>query len=116
MEQAEEVTRLEGMPVLAVYFVQDYVELFFGGPVLRALAEPVIEARGHVWRFPDTGSRDALCELIGATVVHVAVETDVAIRLEFDSGQKFTIPLDTDPPGVESAHFVDQKNDVLRIW
>jgi hypothetical protein len=59
---------LLGEPLNAVSFVMDYVELHFNGSYLRCLVPPVVERGGGVARFPEPGSRDALCAQIGAEV------------------------------------------------
>ena len=72
-------TRIESLlseQVNAVSFVMDYVEFHFNGPILRALSNPVVEYQGHRVRFPDAGSRDALCSLIGSDVASVNVRPD----------------------------------------
>ncbi len=59
---------LVGCEVSGVSFVRDHVEMLFDGPVLRSLASPMVREGDQVARFPEPGSRDALCRLIGRTV------------------------------------------------
>ena len=56
---------LVGEEFNAVAFVMDYVEFDFNGPILRALSPPRLEHEGGIFTFPEPGSRDALCSLIG---------------------------------------------------
>jgi hypothetical protein len=75
--------------------------------VLRALAHPSIEAEGTRTLFPEAGSRDALCGLIGEEVKSVEVHKGDCIELETRAGHTLTIPLDqANRRGPESAHFV----------
>ena len=43
--------RLVGEEVNAVSFVMDYVEFHFNGPVLRAIADPVVHRGQQWWQF-----------------------------------------------------------------
>ena len=69
---------LLGEPLSAVSFVMDYVELHFNGSYLRCLVPPVVEQGGRVARFPEPGSRDALCALIGPRCARSAPWTAVS--------------------------------------
>jgi hypothetical protein len=64
----QELKDLVGCELSTVAFVRDYVEFQFDGPVLRSLAPPVVVLDGIRHEFPQAGSRDALCELIGRPV------------------------------------------------
>lgn len=91
----------------AVSFVMDYVEFHFNGPVLRALCNPVLVYQGRRARFPDAGSRDALCSLIGSDVASVDVREHDRIELRTKQGHVLTIPLDdASYRGAEAAHFI----------
>lgn len=108
---------LVGRTVTAVCFVADYVDLTFDGPILRALTEPkVFQKHGGVLRFPNPGSRDALCSLIGRTAVSVTEDAS-EIRVNFDSGENFSIPLDMPSRvGPEAAHFVPEIGGPIQVW
>ena len=86
-------------------FVADYVELDFNGPVLRALAAPCMLRGGSQTRFPEPGSRDALCELI-QRVVESATEERGELRVRFEGGLSFVVPLANPGGGPEAAHFI----------
>jgi hypothetical protein len=103
----DDPTCLVGEELNAVAFVMDYVEFHFNGPVLRALADPAIESNGVRQRFPEPGSRDALCALIGTEVERVDVREGDCIELWTNVGHTLTIPLDEGSRiGSEAAHFV----------
>lgn len=114
------LAELVGLEVSAVSFVRDYVELHFDGPVLRSLSDPVVMSGRGEFRFPDIGSRDALCELIGREVV-AAVDEPMRLMLRFDEQSAFVIPTSSDVAGAEIAHlvpFIDGVHDTLgmSIW
>jgi len=84
---------LLGEPLSAVSFVMDYVELHFNGSYLRCLVPPVVEQGGRVARFPEPGSRDALCALIGAEVRAIGAVDGGELRVEFSDGALVTASL-----------------------
>lgn len=111
------LAELEGEVLNAVCFVMDYVEFHFNGPILRALVSPVITASGKEMIFPEPGSRDALCTLIGAEVLHVEVVEEDAIRLLLSEDRMLMIPLTlSQSTGPEAAHFVPGRNQPLQVW
>lgn len=115
------ISDLAGLDLSSVCFVRDYVEFHFDGPVLRALSDPAIDEPTRRVQFPEPGSRDVLCALIGMTVV-VAEDRGDEIRLDFGTAGIVSIPFWTDSGGPEVAHLVpassDGRPDVLgmSIW
>ena len=111
------IRSLVGESVSGVAFVMDYVEFHFDGRVLRALSNPILVGDGSRATFPEVGSRDALCSIIGRTVTEVVVDEDVEIRLTFDSPQTLIVPLAPDARvGPEAAHFQDPRAGVMDVW
>ena len=111
--------RLTGEELNEVSFVMDYVEFHFNGPVLRALTPPTVRSAGLVARFPEPGSRDRLCDLIGKTVAAVSAVDDVAIDLSFTDGATLTIPLDAaSRVGPEAANFQSDRTNspLFMVW
>lgn len=94
------------MALAGVAFVRDYVELLFDGPILRCYAAPKVLAEGQTLRFPEKGSRDALCSLIGAEVVAVQAGEE-SLSIEVDGNRRvlidFTVEWDA---GREAAEFI----------
>lgn len=80
---------LAGEVVAGVRFVMDYVELYFDGPILRVLFGPTLVDGEIETRFPEPGSRDALCGLIGDTVESVSV-ADTRFRCSWRQGEEFS--------------------------
>lgn len=111
------ITSLVGDPLSAVAFVQDYVELHFDGPIVRALSNPLVAIGAKTYRFPGGGSRDALCSLIGHPLSQVTVRDGRALELAFEKGEIVTIPLgEADRRGPEAAHFVPGINQPIQVW
>ena len=106
-----------GRPASAIAFVHDYVELHFDGQIVRALAAPSVRRDDAVISFPERGSRDALCELIGRKAVNVIVRAGETIELRFDGDAVVQIPLTQEfRYGPEAAHFVPGENQPIEVW
>lgn len=106
-----------GQPMSAVSFVQDYIEFHFDGKVFRALSAPTVCVRGAVIVFPETGSRDALCMLIGKKVADIIVQEDKLIEIYFHESGVIRVPLSKDSRlGPEAAHFVPGENEPIEVW
>jgi hypothetical protein len=76
VQPVNDLDDLVGEEISAIAFVRDYVELHFDGPILRALSDPIIRTDGRDFVFPESGSRDALCSLIGLPVRSVSLVWD----------------------------------------
>jgi hypothetical protein len=101
-----ELEDLVGCELSTVAFVRDYVEFLFDGPVLRSLTPPVIIAGGRRHEFPQAGSRDVLCELIGR-VVENAVELPDRLSVSFAGGAVVEIPRSSSKDTLfEVAHLI----------
>jgi hypothetical protein len=87
-----------------VAFVMDYVEFHFNGPKFMVYSRPWVEVGGARHRFPEAGSRDALCLLIGKEVERVEIARGDRIELVMRGGDmRLVIPLDG--PQLEHAWF-----------
>ena len=107
---------LVGEELSVVSFVMDYVEFHFNGPGLRALTNPIAEVNSNRYRFPEPGSRDGLCELIGRTVIAVHEREGEALILELTGGARLTIPLDdASYIGPEAMHFFSADGSLM-VW
>jgi hypothetical protein len=111
---------LVGCEVSGVSFVRDFVEVLFDGPVLRSLASPMVREGDRVARFPEAGSRDALCRLVGRTV-ELAEDRSDALVLVVEGPIELTIPKHDPAAGCEAAHFVPMRNGrrevaAMSIW
>jgi hypothetical protein len=111
------VESLVGEQLSAVAFVQDYVELHFDGPLIRALVNPIVFSNGARISFPGPGSRDALCQFIGRKVLKVQLQEQASLTCHFEGGDSITIPLDHNshrPP--EAMHFQASSTDTPQVW
>jgi hypothetical protein len=111
----QEPRDLIGERVSAVCFVWDYVEIRFDGTILRSLSNPIVRVRGELFRYPDSGSRDALCQLVGATVRGLTIDEGRALELSTDNDCNLTIPL-ASADGDETMHFLPGPNQPLSVW
>jgi len=96
---SDQLQRLVGGHLDTVSFVMRYVEFRIDYNILRALTDPIVRlADGQTGRFPEPGSRDALCRLIDSTVVAAAEagqseRDDFCIEIQTDAGHTLVIPL-----------------------
>ena len=94
------------MVLAGVAFVRDYVELLFDSPILRCYAAPEVMTAGQAVRFPEPGSRDALCALIGAEVTDVDLGHH-NLWIQLDGGRRLHIDFNLEwDAGREAAEFV----------
>jgi hypothetical protein len=108
-----------GEQLSAVSFVQDYVEFHFDGPVLRVYTRPTISAPEGEFRFPEAGSRDALCTAIRDLVCGVDIQEHSHITLHLSSGRKITVAIrDDGSPGPEAFTFQTEpcNSTVFEVW
>jgi hypothetical protein len=113
----QELHDLVGEEISAVCFVMDYVEFHFGGTVLRSLTNPTVVDDGGSHLFPELGSRDALCRLIGSTVGALGMEENRGLTLTTADEREIWIPLDAkNRIGPEAMHFVPRPNGPIQVW
>src|SRR6266705_3249646 len=93
VEKRKSIENLEGETLTGVCFVQDYVEFHFHDQVPRSLSNPILKEEKLKVRFPEAGSRDRFCSLIGATVDRVVIEDVVSIQIIL-GGAVITVSLD----------------------
>jgi hypothetical protein len=108
---------LVGKQVSAICFVRDYVDVQFDGPILRCFSGPIIRLEEREWVFPQTGSRDALCTLIGQDVESMELDDDVRLSLRFSTNRELIVPLDqASRTGPEAMQFVPIIGGPSQIW
>jgi hypothetical protein len=114
------VTPLEmivGEPVNGVAFVMDYVELHFNGPILRFISEPTVRCGDRAYTFPEIGSRDALCQLIGDRPTGFEVHPNEELIVLMAGGCSVTVPISSSAsPSGESLHFLPGKGQPISVW
>ena len=115
--ESDVLQELVGEEVGGICFVRTYVELYFDGPVLRALARPTLAMSDSSVTFPEPGSRDALCTLIGKRVEGIRVIPGEVIELAFQYGDILTIPLDSESRvGPEAAQYTRGIDQGVFVW
>ena len=89
------VTRLKGRELVAVTFVQDYLQLKFDpDPAgLSCYTKVSIRRGGESATFGKPGFADRLLACIGHYVDVAVHDTDRALELHFDNGSVFSAPL-----------------------
>jgi hypothetical protein len=86
-------------------------------PSVRALSNPVVLLGGRRIEFPNAGSRDAFCSLIGQPLAAVALVDEVELRLEFANRAVVTISLDPEHAiGPECMHFIPGRGAPMQVW
>ena len=112
------LARLKGEQLSAVSFVMDYVELHFDGPVVRAISHPIVTGPDGTVVFPQEGSRDALCELIGHEVRRVELQDGTELRLAFHGDVAIVVPLDAARSRFqETMHFQKERfHSPVDVW
>ncbi|MDE3106198.1 MAG: hypothetical protein KGK08_13595 [Acidobacteriota bacterium] len=88
--QAED---LEGLPLTAVAFVQDYLQLQFDGPVLTLYAWPEAFRDEGSYAYGEPEYRNVLCELIGNDVEAATLVEDEALEIRFVNGSSLRVSL-----------------------
>ena len=84
--EAAPVPELEGKVLASVRFRPASVELDFSGARIEISGAATIICAGQRLRFPDSGSRDALCSLIGDRVDALRVAASDRLEIHFVSG------------------------------
>lgn len=107
-----------GEQLSAVVFVQDYVQLQFGGPALTltAFTLPKVKVGDTEVEYGKSGYRDALCSCISKIVSNAFAIEGEEIGVEFEDGSVITISLEAeDYRGPEAAMFSNSNNE-LSVW
>lgn len=78
-----DISALEGEELRVVAFVEDYLELRFGTPLLTLYAWPFVMHSDFSVAFGEPEYRNALCALIGEQVSTATLEEGSALTIEF---------------------------------
>jgi hypothetical protein len=81
-----------GHRLTSVRFRAQTVEFDFAGVVVESRGHPIVLSGSQRFRYPEEGSRDALCRLIGATVDEMRVSEGDDIELTLDDGSGLVLP------------------------
>lgn len=88
---AEPFPDLTGRRVSSVRFLVRAMEIDFGGLVVEVSGNPIVTAGSKRFRYPDTGSRDAICALIGTRVERMRFTQGDRSEIRFDTGWELAI-------------------------
>lgn len=91
MTPAEPFPDLTGRRVSSVRFLVRAIEIDFGGLAVEVTGNPVVTAGAKRFRYPETGSRDAICALIGARVERMRFTQGDRTEIRFDTGWELAI-------------------------
>jgi hypothetical protein len=101
-----DISAIEGEELRSVAFVEDYLELRFGIPMLTLYAWPYVMNTEYSVAFGEPEYRNALCALIGEQVSTASLEEGSSLTIEFGNGVVLGLSLreeDVDSP--ESGSF-----------
>jgi hypothetical protein len=96
-----DISAIEGEELKAVEFVEDYLQLRFGNPLLKLYDWPHVLLTDSSVAFGEPEYRNALCSQIGETVEKAMLEENDALTIEFANGIVFALSLreeDVDSP------------------
>jgi len=103
-----DISAIEGEELKAVEFVEDYLQLRFGEPLLRLYDWPHVLLTDFSVAFGEPEYRNALCAEIGEAVTTAMLEEDDALTVEFANGIVFGLSLrEEDVDGPESGSYSD---------
>ena len=101
-----DISAIEGEELKSVAFVEDFLELRFGAPVLTLYDWPYVLLTDFSVGFGEPEYRNALCAQIGETVATASLEEDDALTIEFGNGVVFGLSLrEEDVDGPESGSY-----------
>ena len=96
-----DISAMEGEELKAVEFVEDFLQLRFGAPLLTLHDWPYVMLTDFSVGFGEPEYRNALCAQIGETVATATLEEDDALTIELSNGVVFGLSLreeDRDTP------------------
>ncbi len=88
---AEPFPDLTGRRVSSVRFLTRAMEIDFGGLIVEVSGNPMVTAGPKRFRYPESGSRDAICALIGTRVERMRFTPGERTEIRFDTGWELTI-------------------------
>jgi len=109
-----DISAIESAELKSVEFVEDFLQLRFGTPLLRLYAWPHVLLPDFSVAFGEPEYRNALCAQIGETVENAMLEEDDALTIEFSNGIVFALSLreeDVDSPVSGSYSATGEESD-----
>jgi hypothetical protein len=101
-----DISAIEGEELKAVAFVEDFLELRFGTPLLTLYVWPYVMLADFSVAFGEPEYRNALCAQIGEMVSTASLEEGDVLTIEFGNGVVFGLSLrEEDLDGPESGSY-----------
>ena len=101
-----DISAIEVEELKSVAFVEDFLELRFGTPVLTLYDWPYVLLTDFSVGYGEPEYRNALCAQIGETVAKAMLEEDDALTIELSNGVVFGLSLrEEDMDGPESGSY-----------
>ncbi len=107
-----DISAIEGEELKAVEFVEDFLQLRFGGPLLKLYDWPHVLLPDFSVAFGEPEYRNALCAQIGEMVTTATLNEDDALTIELGNGVVFGLSLrEEDVDGPESGSYSETGNE-----
>ena len=101
-----DVSAIVGEELVAVEFVQDFLQLRFAAPLFILYAWPHVLLPDFSVAYGEPEYRNALCAQIGDKVVQASLEEGDALTVEFENGVVLGLSLrEEDVDGPESGSY-----------
>lgn len=101
-----DVSAIIGEELVAVEFVEDYLQLRFAAPLFTLYAWPHVLFPDFSVAYGEPEYRNALCAQIGEKVETASLEEGDALTIEFENGAVFGLSLrEEDVDGPESGSY-----------
>jgi len=101
-----DVSEILGEELVAVEFLQDYLQLRFSAPLFTLYSWPHVLFPDFSVAYGEPEYRNALCAQIGEKVVQASLEEGDALTIEFENGTVFGLSLrEEDLDGPESGSY-----------
>ena len=110
MELSEALAKsFDGRQLASIEFVWDYLQFRFDGPCITVYTEPRLVLKGSEVRADSPDFKNALCALIGNTIIKSSLDLDSrSLKLMFDGDRVLMISFrDEDYRGPEAINIVD---------
>jgi hypothetical protein len=104
--KAMDISAIEGEELKAVEFVEDFLQLRFGEPLLMLYNWPYVMLPDFSVAYGEPEYRNALCAQIGEQVSTASLEEGSTLTIEFGNGVVFGLSLrEEDLDGPDSGSY-----------
>jgi hypothetical protein len=101
-----DISAIVGEELIAVEFVQDYLQLRFDGPLLTLYAWPHVLLSEHSVGFGEPEYRNALCGQIGERVEEAELDEGNSLTVKLENGTVLALSLrEEDLDGPEAGSY-----------